>query len=706
LTDVVVREIVTRADGLPLYAVETIRMLVASGRLTQDGGRLVAAGKPLGAADMGALEVPPTLHALVAARLDRLDTVDRSILQDAAILGQTFGLGALSAISGETPQTLAPRLDLLVRREILTVETDPRAPTRGQHAFVQALVREVAYGTLAKRERRERHLAAARYLESLGDDELAGVVASHFVAAYRAAPDGPAGEAVAAQARVSLLATADRAESLGALGQAIESLTSALEVTRDPRDHARLLERTGFLLILRSQSAAGQERLAAAVAGYEALDDQVGVIRAVARRALAYLSSAQIASAIDVARPYRDAAEALAARPDLIGDDDHREEGEAAALFAEAVGRTAFRNNEMDEAVRWCDRALALAEPLRLDEIVAMAFVTKGTALQSTSRRREGVALLEGAILDARAHGQHVAALRGGNNLASITVSTDPRGSFERTREGMALSRRLGLLSFDGYHAGNGVAAAERLGEWVWIRETIGELLEAHQGRSDAEWIALCRDWPTAWTGEPDVALGERLHAAALAEHDFQTELNASGWLARCAFAAGRPDDAVRWSEGFLRHVVRGESMEDFAMVARFGFHADRLDVARQVFERVNNHFGGMVDHDLSSIRAGIAVKEGRIPDALTLYRSVLAGYREAGCRFDVALTILDMATLIGPDEPAVRASIPEGREIFESLAARSLGVRLDALAEGRRPATGQASATKPSPGIERSSVT
>ena len=260
LPDAVVDRIVERADGLPLYAVETVRMLIASGRLIQEDGRLVAAGKPLNAADMGALEVPPTLHALVAARLDRLAASDRSILQNAAVVGQTFSLEALAAISGEPTQTLEPRLDLLVRQEILTVETDPRAPTRGQHAFVQALVREVAYGTLAKRERRERHLAAARYMESLGDDELAGVVASHFVAAYRAAPDGPAGEAVAAQARVSLLASADRAESLGAPGQAVEALTSALEVTRDPRDHARLLERTGYLQILMSRSGEAQAK--------------------------------------------------------------------------------------------------------------------------------------------------------------------------------------------------------------------------------------------------------------------------------------------------------------------------------------------------------------------------------------------------------------------------------------------------------------
>ncbi len=249
--------------------------------------------------------MPPTLHALVAARLDRLSAADRSILQDAAVLGQTFTVEALAAISGETADALEPRLDTLVRQEVLTVETDPRAPTRGQHAFVQALVREVAYGTLSKRDRRARHLTAARHLESLGDEELAGVVASHFVAAYRAAPDGPAGEAVAAQARVSLLATADRAEALGALGQAIDALTSALEVTRDPSDHARLEERIGTLQGYRSRYDEGHRSLAAAVEAYTALGDEVGVIRAVGRHIQLYLASAQIATAMEVARPFR-----------------------------------------------------------------------------------------------------------------------------------------------------------------------------------------------------------------------------------------------------------------------------------------------------------------------------------------------------------------------------------------------------------------
>ncbi|HEV8403621.1 MAG TPA: hypothetical protein VGQ31_11360, partial [Candidatus Limnocylindrales bacterium] len=84
------------------------------------------------------------------------------------------------------------------------------------------------------------------------------------------------------------------------------------------------------------------------------------------------------------------------------------------------------------------------------------------------------------------------------------------------------------------------------------------------------------------------------------------------------------------------------------------------------------------------NVRAGIAALQGRPAEAMALYRSALPGYRDAGCRFDVALTILDMAALLGPDEPGVRALIPEGREILVGLGAHPLVERLDALAGER----------------------
>ena len=192
------------------------------------------------------------------------------------MLGQSFTIEALTAMSGEPADALRPRLAALVRREILALETDPRAPTRGQHAFVQGLLREVAFATLSKRERRTRHLAAARYFELLGDEEMAGAVATHFVEAYRAAPEGPEGEAVATQARISLLATAERASELGALGQAVDALRSALDVTPDAGQRARLLERIGRLQAFHSDWEDAYANLEAAVQAYTALGDRLG----------------------------------------------------------------------------------------------------------------------------------------------------------------------------------------------------------------------------------------------------------------------------------------------------------------------------------------------------------------------------------------------------------------------------------------------
>src|SRR5205823_14771349 len=86
---------------------------------------------------------------------------------------------------------LDPLLSSLVRKEVLGVQADPRSPEHGQYGFLQDLVRHVAYETLSKRERKSRHLAAAAHLQSTfpEEDEIVEVVASHYLDAYRPAPD-------------------------------------------------------------------------------------------------------------------------------------------------------------------------------------------------------------------------------------------------------------------------------------------------------------------------------------------------------------------------------------------------------------------------------------------------------------------------------------------------------------------------------------
>ena len=177
--------ILARAEGVPLYAVETVRMLLDRGLLVQDGPAYRLTG------EVEALEVPETLHALIAARLDGLSAEERRLLQDAAVLGKTFTRDALAALSGSEAD-LEPLLASLVRKEVLGVQADPRSPEHGQYGFLQDLVRHVAYETLSKRERRARHLAAAEYLSAAfaaDEDEVVEVIASHYLAAHEAAPD-------------------------------------------------------------------------------------------------------------------------------------------------------------------------------------------------------------------------------------------------------------------------------------------------------------------------------------------------------------------------------------------------------------------------------------------------------------------------------------------------------------------------------------
>jgi class 3 adenylate cyclase len=234
--------ILARAEGVPLYAVETVRMLLDRGLLVEEGGVY----RPTGT--VGDLEVPETLQGLIAARLDGLGADERRLLQDASVLGKTFTKEALAAVSGLSKESLAPLLTSLVRKEVLGVQADPRSPERGQYGFLQDLVRRVAYDTLSRRDRKTRHLAAAAHLqESFGsaEHEIVEVVAAHYLAAFEAQPDAEDAPQIKADARELLARAGERAGSLAALGEARRYFEQAAELVDEPLEKARLLEQTG-----------------------------------------------------------------------------------------------------------------------------------------------------------------------------------------------------------------------------------------------------------------------------------------------------------------------------------------------------------------------------------------------------------------------------------------------------------------------------
>src|SRR5262249_20003129 len=129
------------------------------------------------------------------------------------------------------------------------------SPERGQYEFVQALVRTIAYETIGRRDRKRRHRAAAEYLETLGGDELAEVVAAHYVDAYRLAPDDEDAGQLQATAARTLVRAAERARSLAASGESARLLSVAIELTEDPAERAQLLERAGLMTLSDGRSS-------------------------------------------------------------------------------------------------------------------------------------------------------------------------------------------------------------------------------------------------------------------------------------------------------------------------------------------------------------------------------------------------------------------------------------------------------------------
>ncbi|MGZ4241778.1 MAG: ATP-binding protein [Actinomycetota bacterium] len=235
-------KILETAEGVPMYAVEIVRMLIDRGLLARRDGQF----QPIGTIDK--VDVPQTLQGLIAARLDGLTPEERELLRDASVLGKTFKRDALAALTGLDGGALDPLLASVVRKEVLFLQVDPRSPERGQYGFLQDLVRRVAYDGLSKKERKSRHLAAASYLESSSgadEGELVEVVASHFLSAFELVPNAEDAATIKARAAEMQTKAGIRAASLAASEEAQRYFEQAADLSDEPETRAGLLERAG-----------------------------------------------------------------------------------------------------------------------------------------------------------------------------------------------------------------------------------------------------------------------------------------------------------------------------------------------------------------------------------------------------------------------------------------------------------------------------
>jgi class 3 adenylate cyclase/predicted ATPase len=458
-----VAEVSRRAEGIPLYAVETIRMLQDRGLLVQEGPRYVVSG------DVSNLDVPETLHALVASRLDGLSSEERHLLQDAAVLGQSFAAAAVAALRGRREVDVIPLLERLVAKQVLLRDDDPRSPERGQYAFLQGLVRTVAYGTLAGRTRKAKHLAAAAYLRESWPGEtadIAEVLASHYLEAIRADPGAEDVGELRASARETLTAAGHAASSLALGPEADRYFGQAAELAADDLERAELFELAGSALWRSGDAVAAERRLREAVDLRRARGNSTGGSAAVTLASLLSWSG-RLEEAGSLLEPFRAAqnpqVEVTVRAEALVGLATN-------LMFAGA----------MAEAAPLFEEALTTLEQQQAWPELADGLVSRAVYLISRHRPQEAMGILNRALVLADEQDLPSTALRARYNLSAISVESHQfEATLSEVGEGLALARERGDRSWEDMLRLQAIAPMAILGRWDEAIAAAGPFLAA-----------------------------------------------------------------------------------------------------------------------------------------------------------------------------------------------------------------------------------
>lgn len=652
-----VEAIVARASGVPLYAVELLRMLLADGTLEEVEGGYRLTGEIAG------LAVPESLQAVVGSRLDRLDVEDRTLLQDASVLGQVFHLEGLSAITGIELEELEDRLGALARRELVEPIRDPRSPERGQFRFVQGLTREVALSRMGRDARRARHLAAANYLDSLGDPELAGIVASHYLDAYRATPDGQEAEEVRERALTTLTAAVARAAELRSHDQVISIAENALELTGEDSERAPLWEQMAQAASALARREDAEQYAQKALDHYRAVDDRQGAHRAAGLLGLVYVDGQQAIRAIELIEPVLAAA----------GDEAGPELAAASAVHARAL----LLELRHEEAAREAERALEGTERHHLMPELIDSLITRGTALGDLGRRVEARLLLDGAIDLADRHDLSHAAIRARINLSHVFGSTDPEASHRAILAGFNLARKVGNRAFLLFAANNLAGSLGGRGELEQAIELLDDpLLEDAPDHYRATLLTR-RANVMAMRGETDAARRHLAEARELAavETDVQTTAQIDAQDHVVSLMEGQWEEAFRGALELIRWDWVGMFYASGPAVMAAAFSANPAWV-EETAEALAAYPADALADDLHllDILGGLARGEDRLDDA----RALAARFDDTVRPGWAVSTLASAARFLPHGHPDREQLLDDARARMEELGFNGLVALLD----------------------------
>ena len=668
--------IIERAEGVPLYAVETVRALIDRGVIDRRDDGLYMAG------ELGALDVPPELTALISSRLDTLGPKERQLVKECAVLGDSFPLHAVQAVTDLELVELEALLPMLVRREVLTVRADKLSPDRGQYAFTQSLIRQVAYEMLTGPERKARHLRTARHLQAAfsGEgNEMAEVIAAHLHDAYRAAGHDPDAEQIRAEAERAAVAAGERAEDVGANEQAEAAYLRAAELAADEQARGRYVVKAALMA---NETEDHEKTIAHARRArqiFESLEDRAGAASAELALGIGVYFSGRPAEAIEILQAAIASIEEVEVPP-----------ADRASLHAYLAIASAFIGR-YDEAETALDTALLIAQHYELDDLLALCLNIASMVHGARGRLTESRLYLEASVAAAK-EGSKLEAITE-NNLGWFYAGHDLPDAEDHLVKALAIARRRGSRLAEAASADSLLAVLTVRGRMTEAQALVDEITLAAPTARFGTSVYVRKAVLQALRGEVDQA-NETLLAAAEMKRSPELQLKSHYLWAEALvrLASGDNAGALDSIEQY-KEVARaqgnhsGEGVREAVPIAveaalALGSPEQIEPLLSEIGDRPPGVIPASVKLQLQRARALLAAAAGRSEGVEESLAEAERGFAALGYPYWQARLCLDLAEFlhkVGRYEDA-RARAVSAREVFAGLGTTPMTARADLL--------------------------
>ena len=438
--------LLARAGGNPLYAEQFARLLAETGADEE-------------------LPLPENVQGIIAARLDGLPAAEKQLLQDAAVLGKVFWLGAACAVGGIEPEQGEARLHALERKEFVRRERRSSVGGEEEYGFRHVLVRDVAYGQIPRGARAERHERAAAWLEALGrPEDHAEMLVHHYLEAIalRRASGGAESAELATRARLAARGAGDRALALSAFPAAARFYESALELW-PPDDEERPELLLAYAQARVDDVALDDWVLTEAIEGFLRAGKIEKTAEAEARLGSVWLNRGDRDRALE----HLERARALV---------EQRGPSAAKAYVYQELARVLMMAEELERSIELVSESLELAESLGLEAIRSRDLNTRGTA-RILNGDIAGLEDLHRAVeIGAAAHSHEEASAAANLTWMHVRLGELRRAS-ELHEQTVAIADRLGVIGFIRWQQVEHVAHCYWEGRWDEALATADEWL-------------------------------------------------------------------------------------------------------------------------------------------------------------------------------------------------------------------------------------